>query len=358
MKRLWLTMVMATFLASAQEVKIDKKTAQTWQVKTQKVAYADRYPFASVVLKTIVPPAGSVSITLPFNATIQSVHVTPYEQVKKGDLLAKVASKEWIGLQQQLIEETISYRHLKGVLRQKKRLCQEGVVPKKVCKRIESQVQTSDAKRKATATMLESFGVPRSRIDEIAQTLKMQPLYDVHATASGVIFQMDAVVGERVDSMRSLFVIKKDLPLWGEVRIDAAKATVLREGESVEIAFANKRIKASIVRMADRINPEDSTRLFYITLPDRFDEPVGSVHHATLYRIDKALKVPKKAVVKVEGGYAVFVKSDEGFEVYGVEPIFEDESFYYLKWQERLLDKEVAITALAALKNTIGQNDE
>ena len=73
----------------------------------------------------------------------------------------------------------------------------------------------------------------------------------------------------------------------------------------------------------------------------------------------ESLKVPKKAVISLEGVDALFVAKEQGFESVAIKVLGEDENNYFVQPKSALNGASIVVRSVAILKSMLeGEEDE
>ena len=359
MKKIYiLTLIAITTIANAELIKLSKKEISTWNIKTKTLSFTDKVPLGNFLIEVTAPPTTMHAITLPFKAQIVSLEVARYQRVKRGELLANVTATEWIEAQKRAISDAIELKHHSHTYERKKPLCKVGIIPKKECIAALAELKTDRIKVDASKALLSSYGANKKIIDDLFSKFKIQKNIPVLAPQSGTITIMNASLGKSSDPSTALFVIQKSGDLWIESDLPIRKAILLKENESVILRVDGEEYKSHLLQIAPVINSKNQTRHARFLLKNSSKLLTGTRANATIILTKKALLVPKKAVVKIDGKYRVFVKENGGFDSLLVDILGEDREYYYIKTDKRIEKKPVVVTAVAVLKNMIGESDE
>ena len=344
-------------LSQAKVVTLSPKEIATWQIKTAQLNNSQQVPLGSFLVEVTTPPTMMQTISLPFKAQVVSLNVALYQKVKKGDLLAKVTGTEWIEAQQKAIQDAIELTHHTHTYNRKSRLCKEQIIPQKECIAALAELKTDKIKVSASKALLRSYGASEKIISDLFTKFKIHRTIPITAPTDGTITIMNASLGESTDPSSALFVIQKEGDLWLESDMPNSKTKVLKAKQPVILEIEGKRYDSQVLQIAPILNLQNQTRHVRFALKEGSDLLPGMRTNATVILKLKSKKVPKKAVIKLDGKHTLFVKEEQGYKPVAVEIIGEDKKFYYLK-PTKELEKPVVVTSVAILKNLSGEDDE
>jgi len=358
MKRLWIVIpLLFAGTLQAETIKMTSQQAKNWDIKTAKPQKAQRYPLGEFIVEVVTPPTLLHTISLPFEANVKKLYVAKYQQVKKGDILAKVTGTKWIEVQQQAIADAIEYRHHTHLTERKNMLCKEDIIPKKECVAANAELKNDKIKVAASKALLRSYGANEEMIDALYQTLRISPTLEIRSQVDGSIVQMHATPGKSTSPSDALFVIQERGQLWLEANIEAHRTLKLKEGQKVQILIGDKMFNTSILQLSTVINPENQTRQIRFLFPKHITIASGLRTTANIVLFGESMKVKKSSLTKMADTQIVFAKIKDGFVAVPVKVLSEDDTYYYLKPSPRL-DHEIAINSVAILKNLLGGNNE
>ncbi len=356
MKKL-LILSMIAFSMQAKELTLSQKEIATWGIQYEKAKEASIVPLGSFIVEVTTPPTLIQTISLPFEAQVVSLNAALYQNVKKGDPLAKVTGTEWISAQKSAISDAIELRHHSHTAERKNKLCKEEIIPKKECIAANAELKTDRIKVSASKALLKSFGASDKMIEDLFKNLKISPYIPIKSPTNGTIVELNAYPGKSTAPSSALFVIQKKGAFWLESDLPLSKTDLLKESQEVLLKIKKKTYLSRVLQIAPTLNQQNQTRHVRFSLPKESDLLPGLRTNATLILKKQALKVPKKAVIKSEGEHIVFIKKGDSFENVSVEILGEDDKNYYIK-QNSKLKASIVTSAVAVLKNMLGSSDE
>ncbi len=356
MKKL-LILSLIPFLMEAKELTLSQKEINTWGIQQSNAKKASMVPLGSFIVEVTTPPTLIQTISLPFEAQVVSLNAALYQNVKKGDLLAKVTGTEWISAQKAAISDAIELRHHSHTAERKNKLCKEEIIPKKECIAANAELRTDRIKVSASKALLKSFGASDKMIEELFKNLKISPYIPLKSPTNGTIIELNAYPGKSTAPSSALFVIQKKGAFWLESDLPLSKTDMLKESQDVLLKIKDKSYDSKVLQIAPTLNQQNQTRHVRFSLPKESDLLPGLRTNATLILKKEALKVPKKAVIKSEGNHIVFIKNANSFENVSVKILGEDNKNYYIQPSDKL-KAPIVTSAVAVLKNMLGNSDE
>ncbi len=359
MNRLLLGLLISPLILNATTLTLTKEQAKDWQIKTQKVERSHRLALGEFMAEVTTPPDYLHAISLPFEAQVKKLYVAQYEQIKRGQLLAEVTGREWIEIQKRFIADAIELKHHGHLAERKRPLCEEGIIPKKECTAANAEHQADKIKVSASKALLRGYGASEKSIRELFSKLKISKTIQVRSTVEGSLLKLNVRSGKATMPSDVLFIIQKKGALWLEADILFSKARTLKNGESVTLGFGGEKFQSKVLLHAPSINPETQTQKVRFSLPNTSDFLTGQKEMLHILVKKESLKIPKKAVISLEGVDALFIVKDGGYESLSIKVLGEDEKFYFVQPKTELNDASIVVRSVAILKSMLeGGEDE
>jgi len=341
----------------AEVITLTPAEEKNWDIQTQIPESSPLFPLGEFIGEVTPPPSLIQSISLPFDAMVQQLYIAKYQQVKKGELLARVTGSAWIDAQQQAIKAVIDLKEQMTITERKRLLCQEGIIPKKECISAEAALEVLRIKRDASRALLEGYGANDETLEKLFQTLKISQTLDIVSPYNGTVTIHNATPGKNLSSAETLFVIYQEGRQWIESKIEARYANLLQKEQSVQITITGKTFAAKVVERASVIEPESQTLLVRFEVPEDATLQSGLRAGTVISIKEPMLKIPKNAVINLGTKKILFVKNDKGYTPVPVEISAEDEYAYYIP-DDKKYHHPVAVSSVAILKNLIGDENE
>ena len=348
---------MSILMLEASTISLTQEQEQDWQIKVKVAKSSNFLPLGEFMAEVVTPPQNLYSVTLPFEAQVKKLYVASYDNIKEGQLLAEVTGKDWIGIQQQFIEESIELKHYQEMLNRKNRLCREEIIPKKECITANADYKARKSKVNASKALLKGYGASDKMIKKLANEFQISQTIPIYSEVSGKLLELNIQLGKSTTASDILFVILKKGALWLETDILAQQAKHLKEGQNVQIQFNGETFKSKLLLHAPTINPINQTQKVRFSVPKEALCLSGLRDNAILSMESKTLKVSKESVINHEGHNVVFVKSENAYEALKVKILGEVGNYYYLEDNSKL-KMPIATTSVAILKSLMESDDE
>lgn len=295
--------LLALFAASAHaggEVALTPAQRQSLGIEVQPLQAASQGSAASLPATVVVPFEQMRVVAAPVAGLLEQVNVAAGENVKAGQVLARMASPQLLELQR---DHAVARSQADLAARNLKRdeaLFNEGIIA-------ESRLSSTRASAKEAAAM------EQQRAGALAIAGGGGALV---APIGGTVLEQNALPGQRVEASTPLFRIGKLSPLWLEIQVPASLADELKPGLAVTVKDSNASgkiinvgrqlgggqtltLRARIDKGAESLRPGQSVEAVVAT------QSTQANTKETLWR------VPTVAVVRLPEPH-IFVESNKG----------------------------------------------
>ena len=284
--------------------------AKALGVETRPLAAADTGSAAGLPAKVVVPVEQMRVVAAPLAGLLTQVGAVAGQTVKKGQMLARLASPGLLQVQRDYLQAKQQADLAQRSLARDEQLFKEGIIA-------EARLQSSRASQAQAAVAARELQAELRIAGATAGGGSLTPEVAVSAPLDGVVLEASAAVGSRVEAATALFTVAQLNPLWLEIQAPAALAGNLKEGAAVRIA--GSEASGKLINVGRQISPGSQT----VTLRARMDVGLDSLHpgqmvEATVAAAPQAgatagksatYRIPQAAVVRQAGQAWVFVQT-------------------------------------------------
>lgn len=244
------------------------------------------------------------------------------EQVKKGEVLAVLSSRELARVRSEFLSAKASLELARATFERKQRLADDQIASEAELQESrqalsDAQVKVELARRELRTLGMTSEGIKALDLegnDSLAR-------YELTAPVDGTIIERHLTRGERVDARSagdSPFVIASREQVWGQITIFPQSIDEVRPGQSVTVKATDSQ--ASATSPITYVTPlmHESTRSARARVV--LDNASGQWYpgqfitgDVTVETVEAGVVVPQSAVQNINGEPTVFVRTDEGF---------------------------------------------
>lgn len=293
---------------------------QATGVRTQRLGTASISADSGLVLQGTVelPPQATELLSTPLVGVVQQVLVSPGQQVKAGEPVARLLSPELLTWQRELLQAQSQARLTATRLKRDEQLHAEGIIPGLRLQDSRAQNEQAQLAVQERRQALQSLGLAGAAPAAGA----MQAQMTLRAAAPGTVLEVAAVPGQRLDAGMPIARIARGGQLVIVLQATPEQARSLRAGDTLtlpgcqakarltaivpQLSRSNQAVQVRADWRADPAQPEDCLRVqqyVQATVTPRASSGAPSA----------AITVPSQAVVRQAQQSYVFVRRAEGF---------------------------------------------
>lgn len=248
---------------------------------------------------------------------VVEVDVLPGQDVKKGELLARLNSSELSSQQLAYMKARAQLELNRRAAERAKALLAADVIGAAELQRRESEYQISVAETRAAADQLRLLGFSEAALNRLGAQGAVDSVTPVSASRQGTVVERRVAVGQVVQPADTLFVVADLSRVWALAQVPEQQIGQVRVGQQVSIevpALGNERRVGKLIFVGHTVDPETRTVQVRTELDNR-DGALKPAMLATMLieaRPSDKLVVPASAVVREGEEEFVFVLGDGG----------------------------------------------
>ncbi len=248
---------------------------------------------------------------------VVEVDVLPGQDVKKGELLARLNSSELSSQQLAYMKARAQLELNRRAAERAKALLAADVIGAAELQRRESEYQISVAETRAAADQLRLLGFSEAALNRLGAQGAVDSVTPVSASRQGTVVERRVAVGQVVQPADTLFVVADLSHVWALAQVPEQQIGQVRVGQQVSIevpALGNERRVGKLIFVGHTVDPETRTVQVRTELDNR-DGALKPAMLATMLieaRPSDKLVVPASAVVREGEEEFVFVQGDGG----------------------------------------------
>lgn len=342
--------------AVAQEAQMALKFAvpetqiKAMGIKTTSLQSSAEAVRASFPAQVTVPPNAEQVISSPVAGLITQILVQQNEQVKPGAPLLRIASPELGSLQLQLLQANARATLLRQTAQREKALFDEGIIPERRVQEAQAALSEGEATLKQAKAALRLSGMPVAIINQVASSGNPQDGLTLVAEKAGVVTEIEAKSGQRVEAATALMHIAQTEKLWLDIQIPVSDGSHWLPGTAVRVQGRN--IAGRVLSSSAMVATGSQT----VVLRAELDGQSGAVRPGEFLTVDLPVKssaggwdLPLTAVAYDGSAAVVFVRTQDGFEA---RPVKVSASAGQMVRVQGALSAgdEVAVSSVVALK--------
>jgi cobalt-zinc-cadmium efflux system membrane fusion protein len=283
------------------------------QLASPEVAKSAGFQYATIGKRKVVEtlsvnaeiafvPSGYAKITARIAGPIREVRHDLGETVAAGEVLAVVQAPELASAKAEVLraKEIVDLRRRN--LDREKGLLERSLATQREVVAAESELAVAEVELSATKQRLQGLGVAESDVANVVATKDTSSTLPVVALVAGQIVERDAIVGEVVDTSRTLFAVADTSTVWAMLDVREADASRVALGQTAVLQFGGRsgeRVAGKVSWISPRVEPSTRTVKVRVALPN----PDGALRAGAFGTAELHLRqgepmpaVPKSAV--------------------------------------------------------------
>lgn len=300
----------------------------------------------------VVAPANAEQvISSPVAGLVQQVFVQPNQNVSVGTSLLMVASPELGQFQLQLLQANTQKNLAQQTAQRERQLFAEGIIPKRRVQEAEAQLQLANANLQYAKSILQLSGMSTRSISSLINTGKLQSGITITAAKAGVVSEITAKQGQRIESATALMQVVQTNNLALDIQIPINESSNWTKGTRFTIQGKN-----GLVGRILSTNPNASSTSQTITVKAALEGKTEQVRFGEFLSVSLPVPsvsggwdLPLSALAYKNSQAYVFVRTNKGFEARPVSVIASAAQRVQVKGKLQIGD-QIAITSVVALK--------
>lgn len=290
---------------------------QTALLQTQTSAVKASFP-AQVML----PPTAEHVVSSPVTGLVTQVLVQQNQAVRAGSPLVRIVSPELGQLQLQLLQATARATLVRQAARREQSLFKEGIIPQRRVQEAQAALMEGEAALNQAKSILRLSGMSTGTINRVAASGKLQDSITLTAMQSGLVTEMTAQRGQRVQAATALMHVAQLNSLWLDIQLPVSQSANWRAGTRVEVP--GRGITARILSASPTVSSSSQTVLLRAVVEGK----TGQLRPGEFVTVELPVAatqgswdVPLSAVAHDGNQPYVFVRTVNGFEARPVQAV-------------------------------------
>jgi len=336
--------------ALAQEVAITAAQAKTLGITTLAPEPQATGEIAGLAAEVMVPNNQLHVVSTPLPGLVESVQVAVNEQVRRGQLLARLQSSALAEAQRGYLQASTQMQLARANLDRDQKLAAEGLIAESRLLSTKAGHVEASALQAERRHALRLAGMSDAAITGLQSGSAISSSVNIVAPVSGVVIEQVAQAGQRLEAYTPIYKVAQLDPLWLEIQVPLARAAGIREGAAVRVPSVDARGK--IISVGRSVTPESQTVMLraLISVNAAKLRPGQYVETAVAAADTEVIqwRVPNGSLVRHQNRLLVFVKSTQGFRPVAVTMINEGAQSSVVAGE--LKGAAIAVGGMSALK--------
>lgn len=269
-------------------------------------------------------PADRGTAASPLAGVVVAIKSDRGRTVKAGEVLAEVVSAELLTLQLDLIRAGLELQLETDTLARIKNLT---AVPRQRVWEAEGRVTTLSAQVESVRRKLETVGLDRSVIEEVARSNEVVSAVPVRAPIGGTVVSFDRALGQAVAAQEALFTVHNQSRPQVMGFVSERDVSRVRVGQAVRVRLVSDPetvLTGKVTRSGRTVGAQSRSLAVWAELDKPPETPLVHGQLGTLTVVSGSaaagVTVPRQAVAGEPGSEVAFVRRADGvFERRGVE---------------------------------------
>lgn len=250
--------------------------------------------------RVLVPNEQMRVVSAPVGGLVDMLAVAPGAAVKRGQVVAHLASPQALELQRDALQSSSQAALLQQSLKRDEQLFAEGLIA-------ESRLQAT----RATATQAAALANERRLGLALAGAApgKLGGKLALTATIDGVVLEQGVQLGQRVETSTMIYRIARLSPLWLEIQAPLPLAAGLKIGDVVKLS--NSEVSGKLIAVGRAVDAASQT----VLLRAAVSSGAETLHPGQIVEVELSTsgspgkRLPMSAIAHHEGKTFAFIQT-------------------------------------------------
>lgn len=333
-------------------IAITEKQRQSLGITTSPLPNKQTGEIAGLPAQVVIPNGQVFVVSTPLPAMIEQTLVGVGDNVKKGQVLARLQSAAISEAQRGLLQASVQNQLAQQNLVRDESLWNDGIISESRYRTTQGTAIEAKAALSERKQMLRIAGMSENAVAQLQSGKNINSLLTVTAPMDGVILEKTAEAGQRLDAAVAIFKIAKLDPLALEVQTPVSLARDIKAGATIHVpAYA---ANGKVTAVGRSLSGSNQTVLVRALIQQGSENlRAGQFIEATIETGSSGMSqwnVPNSAIARLSGRAVVYVANEKGFRAQGVTVISEGAQSSVITGQLKG-DERIAVQGVSALKS-------
>lgn len=307
----------APLSSAGEEMVMSAQQAQALDIATAPLQKQEAEVVAGLPAQVVIPNNQMQIVSAPVAGFVEGMRVAVNEQVKQGQVLARLKSPTLIEAQREFLQAATRADLRRNNLNRDEKLFKEGIIAESRYLTTRNEFTETSAELAEQQQLLPLYGMSDAAIRQLRDKRIFTSAVEIMSPINGVVLEQLAVAGQRTEASAPLYKLASLTPLWLEVSVPLSRLAQVNEGSKItvpayqaagkvlsigrSVGSANQTVmvRAEVVEGAQRLRPGQQVE----------------VEIAAPSSTTQQWAVPSQALVHQDDKVYLFVQTASGFRV-------------------------------------------
>lgn len=335
-------------------ISISPQQIQALGITTASLPNKNSGEVSGLPAQVVIPGDQLFVISTPLPAMIEQTLVGVGDNVRKGQIIARLQSPALAEVQRGLLQANVQSRLSKDNLTRDEALWKDGIISESRYRATKGAALEAQATLNERKQMLHVSGMSDSAIAQLLNENNLSGLLSVTSPIEGVVLEKTASAGQRIDAAVPIFKIAKIDPLALEVQAPLSATRDLKIGATITIpAFGASGKITAIGRSLTGAN--QTVLLRGVITRGSANLRAGQFIEASISTTANSngqWEIPNSAISRIDGRTVVFVQAPSGFRAQTIQILNEGAQNSVISGTLKG-DEKIAVKGVSALKSSM-----
>lgn len=340
----------ATGVQASHEIAISPEQMQRIGISLVNLEPARSYVTDRMPARVTIPPQQVRVLSASRGGLVTALTVSESDEVQAGEVLVDIESPGLVGLQRELLQAATQLRMAQAELKRNEQLRKTSNVSERIYQESRSTLDEAEALVDERRQVLLLAGMTPEAVVDLEQGRRITSTLQVRSPIDGVVVEVPAALGERVEDSEPLVRVARLEPLWLQIGVPLDRLRGVNPGGGVEIACGSGEAKVDLIgRKVDPANQTVQVRALVNGAGDCLRPGQFVEVRLRLSGGESQFRVPSSAITRIGNAPMVFLHEAAGFAPVAVKVVAR-EGEYSIVTGGLSAGSKVAASGIASLK--------
>ncbi len=292
----------AAALAQGKSLAVSSEQIERLRITLEEVKTATSEAVAVLPATVVPPPSGRLAVAAPYAGTVLQSDVLVGHQIKKGQVLVTIASRDVLEALSRLKQAEADLQAAEAVAERYRYLADRNIAAR-------NRAEETAAQASKTRAVVDQ----QRRLSTINSIkINADGSYTLFAPADGRVVEARVTPGASLEAMAAAVVLDSSEDLWLEAQVPVSLIGRIKVNDAIVVG---KGSEGRVVSIGNALDPVTRSAIMLVSLPAGSGLIAGQMVTLTVSHEapSNAVSVPRSAVSVIGGEPIVFVRTSDGF---------------------------------------------